>query len=485
MATNRYDLIVVGAGPAGQSAAEFAAWSGKRAVIVERAHAGGVVATTGGAPTKTIRETALELAGLGRRTTAGRDATSRSGPEGPHYLEGVRPILRDRTLDVRTRLQAIIAAQIESRGIDLVRGSARLLTGPRIEVTRPDGSRHELVGDAVLIATGSRPVHVAGVPFDDPDIYDSDELYALTRVPGDVAIVGGGAVGIEFATVLSTLGIPVTLVHASPRLLPAMDGELVDRLIAELEGLGVRYVLGSSVRSVTRAGARLVLTLSTGATLDSDAVLFAAGRTANVDGLGLDAAGVALTDRGLIGVDAFYRTAAEGIYAAGDVIGPSLASVAMQQGRAAACHALGLVLGVAVDRVPSTAVYGLPEIASVGATEEQLRTSGVRYVAGRADLATTARGVIAGRGGLLKLIVRADDRKLLGVHCLGDIASELVGIGHAVLHMGGPVDVFLTVALNTPTYGSAYRDAAIDAMRQLAALAGRWPSIAQVVGRAS
>ena len=477
MRPDRYDLIVIGAGPAGQSAAEFAAWSGKRAVIVEKAHAGGVVATTGGAPTKTLRETALELTGLGRNL-----ANLPGAHDAAVSLDLVRPVLRDRTLDVRTRLQAIVAAQIESRGIDLVRGSARLLPGCRVEVMGPDGSRRELAGESILIATGSSPAHLPGVPFEDPDIYDSDEVYALTRIPTDVAIVGGGAVGIEFATVLATLGIPVTLVHPSRRLLPGMDGELVDRLVAELEGLGVKYALGSTVEAITRTGARLILPLSNGTAIDADAVLFAAGRTANIDGLGLEGAGVRLTDRGLIAVDAFYRTSADGVYAAGDVIGPTLASVAMQQGRAAASHAFGLVLGMTVDRAPSSAVYGLPEIASVGATEEQLRTSGVRYVVGRADLATTARGVIAGRGGLLKLIVRADDRKLLGVHCLGDIASELVGMGHAVLHMGGPVDVFLTLALNTPTYGSAYRDAAIDVMRELTALSGRRPSVPQMTG---
>jgi NAD(P) transhydrogenase len=261
-----------------------------------------------------------------------------------------------------------------------------------------------------------------------------------------------------------------------------MDSEVVERLVAEREELGVRFALGSSVASVKRSADRLILTLSNGTTLEADAVLFAAGRAANVEGLDLDSAGVALTDRGSIAVDAYFRTSARGVYAAGDVIGPALASVSMQQGRAAACHAFGLLLGMAVDRAPSTAVYGLPEIASVGATEERLRASGVRYIVGRADLATTARGVIAGRGGLLKLVVHADDRKLLGVHCVGDIASELVGMGHAVLHMAGTIDVFLTVALNTPTYSSAYRDAAIDAMRQLSALAGPWPSVPQTIG---
>jgi NAD(P) transhydrogenase len=236
---------------------------------------------------------------------------------------------------------------------------------------------------------------------------------------------------------------------------------------------GVTLILKARVESTLRRDGRLTVALSNGASLHPAAVLFAAGRAANTAGLGLDRAGVEIDQRGRIVVDRYYQTTCPGIYAVGDAVAPTLASVAMQQGRAAVCHAFGLVFGVPIDRAASAAVYGLPELAGVGVTEEEIRRTGIPYVVGRSDLSNTARGAIAGRGGRLKLIVRADDRKLLGVHCIGDIASELVGMGHAVLHMNGPVDVFLTLALNTPTYSSAYRDAAIDAMGQLAALAGR------------
>jgi NAD(P) transhydrogenase len=236
-------------------------------------------------------------------------------------------------------------------------------------------------------------------------------------------------------------------------------------------------VLGAGVQSVARRDGRLVVDLPDGVEIDTGAVLFAAGRTPNTEGLGLNAAGVAVDPRGRIVVDGYYQTTCDGIYAVGDAVGPTLASIAAQQGRAAVCHALGLAFGVPVDRAPSAAVYGRPELAGVGATEEQVQDSGVPYVVGRCDLSRTARGAIAGRGGRLKLLVQADDRKLLGVHCIGDIASEMVGMGHTVLHMGGAVDVFLTLAFNTPTYASAYRDAAIDAMAQLARRARRGAQI--------
>ena len=241
------------------------------------------------------------------------------------------------------------------------------------------------------------------------------------------------------------------------------------------------FVLGAGADDVKRVYGRLTVTLSTNTVLAADAVLFAAGRTPNTEGLGLEEAGVLLDAHGRIVVDRYYRTTAAGVYAAGDVIGPALASTAMQQGRAATSHACGVVFGVAVDQSPSTAVYGLPEVAGVGTTEEQVQAAGIPYVVGRCDLAATPRGVIAGHGGLLKLIFRADDRKLLGVHCFGDIASEVVGLGHVVLHVGGPVELFLTLSLNTPTHSYAYHDATVDGLTRLAKQMG----LAEVLGTAS
>ncbi len=460
-----YDLIVVGSGPAGQSAAELAAFLGHSALIVERAMPGGVVTTTGGAPTKALREIALALGGE-RRDGLDDDRVARR-------FEASLESVRANTLGVCRSLQEAIARQIESSGVDYVQGAARLTSNRSVSIARSDGRVDDVTAHAIVLATGSRPVRFPGIPFDDPDVYDSNEIFTLRRLPRQIVIAGGGPVGVEFTTVFTALGVPVTLVDGNDRLLPTMDGELAARMAEDLATRGVALTTGARVAAVSRRDDRLIVNLSNGSSLETGAVLFAAGRVANTEGLGLDVAGVGLDGRGRIVVDRYFQTTSPGVYAVGDVAGQTLASLAAQQGRAAACHAFGLTFGVPVDRAPSAAVYGLPELAGVGATEEQVRSSGAAYVVGRCDLSRTARGEIASRGGLLKLIVGADDRRLLGVHCIGDIASELVGMGHAVLHMGGTIDIFLTLALNTPTYSAAYRDAAIDAMHQLVALAGR------------
>jgi NAD(P) transhydrogenase len=426
---------------------------------VERNKPGGVVTTTGGAPTKALREAAIYLTGYRQEEVYGVRAAA--------PLDVVLPTLQSRIERVRDVLQHAVAHRLAARGIAYLPGTARLGQDRTVHVTSPDGVDRALAARAVLVATGSRPTHRAGIPFGDPDVYDSDQIYTLTRAPKDIVIVGGGPIGVEFATVFTALGVPATLVSHSDRLLPAVDGELAGLVAEEFERRGVRLVLSAAADGVRRVHGRLTVTLSTGTVLAADAVLVAAGRTPNTEGLGLEEADVRLDARGRIVVDRSYRTTAPGIYAAGDVVHPVLASTAMQQGRAAAAHACGLVFGVVVDQAPSLAVYGLPEVAGVGATEEQAQAAGIPYVVGRCDLALTARGAIAGHGGLLKLIFRADDRKLLGVHCFGDIASEVVGLGHVVLHVGGSVEWFLTLALNTPTYSSAYHDATVDGLTRL------------------
>lgn len=452
--TDSYDLVVIGSGPAGQSAAELSAFLGRSTLIIERGLPGGTVTTAGGVPTKTLRELARSM-----HRSSRMDVSSEVLPE-----------LRTRTLAVCRSLQSTTATQIEQRGIDFVRGAARLTGDGTVTVDPPDGDARTIAARHIVLAPGSSPVRPSGIPFSDPDVYDSDEIFALQTLPPSMAIVGGGPVGVEFASVLNALGVAVTLIEHGDRILTTMDGELAMRMTAELERSGVVLRCGEGVANVSRHG-RLTMTLSSGLTLDTHAVLFATGRRANTDGLGLDRAGIALDSRGRIVVDRYFMTTCAEVYAVGDAVAPTLASVAMQQGRAAVCHALGLAFGVPVDRQASAAVYGLPEVAAVGVHEEEVRASGVAYVVGRAALEGTARGTIAGTHGLLKLIVRADDRRLLGVHCIGEIASELVAMGHAALHMGAAVDLFLTLALNTPTYTAAYRDAAIDAVMQLSQLA--------------
>jgi NAD(P) transhydrogenase len=459
-----YDLVVIGSGPAGQVAAELAASFGRRVLMVERNRPGGVVTTTGGAPTKALREAALYLTGYRQEEVYGVRAAA--------PLEVVLPTLRARVESVRDVLQDVVADRLARYGITYLQGTVRLGTGRTVHITFPDGVERQVGARAILLATGSRPAHPPGVPFDDPDVYDSDRVYTIRTAPKDVVIVGGGAVGVEFASAFTALGVAVTLVSLSERLLPTLDGELARLVADEFERRGTQVVLGAGADAVRRIHGRLHVTLSTGDDLAADAVLFATGRTPNTAGLGLEQAGVRVDGDGRIVVDRYYRTSAAGIYAAGDVVRPGLASNAMQQGRAAAAHACGLVFGVVVDQIPGTAVYSVPEVAGVGATEEQVSAAGVAYAVGRCDLASTPRGAIAGHGGLLKLIFRADDRKLLGVHCFGDIASEVVGMGQVVLHLGGSVELFLTLALNTPTYTAAYNDATVDGLSQLAEVMG-------------
>jgi NAD(P) transhydrogenase len=457
-----YELVVIGAGPAGEVAAELAAAFGRRVLIVERNRPGGVVTTTGGAPTKALREAALYLTGYRQEEVYGVRAAA--------PLEAVMPTLRGRIEQVRDVLQEAVAHRFVARGIAYLQGTAQLEADHTVHVTSSEGPARQVAARAVLLATGSRPTHYPGIAFDDPDVYDSDEIYSLGTVPQDIVIVGGGPISIEFATVFTALGIPATLVSNADRLLPNIDGELAGLMADEFQRRGVRLVLGAGADGVRRVDGQLRVTLSTGSVLDADAVLVAAGRTPNTEGLGLEQAGVRIDARGRILVDRYYRTTAPGIYAAGDVVKPGLASNAMQQGRAAAAHACGLVFGVEIDQTASSAVYGLPEVACVGATEEQIRAAGIPYAVGRCDLATTPRGAIAGHGGLLKLIFHAESRKLLGVHCFGDIASEVVGLGHVVLQLGGRVELFLTLALNTPTYSYAYHDATVDGLTRLTKL---------------
>jgi NAD(P) transhydrogenase len=435
--------------------------------IVERNTPGGVVTTTGGAPTKALREAAVYLTGYRQEEVYGVRAAA--------PLEAVMPTLRARIEHVRDVLQEAVAHRFVARGIAYLQGIARLDADRTVHITSPDGLAREVAARAVLVATGSRPTHDPRIAFDDPDVYDSDEIYSLRTVPKDIVVVGGGPTGAEFATVFTALGIPATLVSKSERLLPNIDGELAGLLTDEFQRRGVRLVLGAGADDVRRVDGRLRVTLSTGTVLGGDAVLVAAGRTPNTEGLGLEEAGVRLDAGGRILVDRYHRTTAPGIYAAGDVVKPGLASNAMQQGRAAAAHACGLVFGVEIDQTAGSAVYGLPEVAGVGATEEEVRATGIPYAVGRCDLATTPRGAIAGHGGLLKLIFRADNRKLLGIHCFGDIASEVVGLGHVVLQLGGRVELFVTLALNTPTYSYAYHDATVDGLTRLTKLMGPFP----------
>jgi NAD(P) transhydrogenase len=458
--TDTYDLIAIGAGPAGESATELAAFFGHRSAVIERAQPGGTVTTSGGAPTKTLREAALYLTGFCEGDVYG---LRMAAPP-----EIATDIIRKRTQTVCELLQKVTADNIASRDIDYIRGAARLDPDGGVIVSAEGEHDRRMRAKVVLIATGSRPFRPKDISFDIPGVCDTDTILQRGRVPKNIVIAGGGPVGVEFATICHALGAEVTLLDRGARLITAMDSEVSEYMEGLFGTWGVAVLFGASVERVAARGAGLEVELSTGQRLFPDTLLFAAGRIANTQGLGLEALGVELDPRGRIVVDQNFGTAVPGIYAAGDVVRPTLASIAMEQGRVAICHAFGIPFEGTVDPCPVSAIYGMPEVSGAGVTEEQCRAQGLDYEVGSADLALTPRGAIAGRGGLLKLIFLKADRKLIGVHCIGDIASEIVGIGQMVIRCGGTLNTIANMSFNTPTYSYAYKYAAFDGLRRLA-----------------
>jgi NAD(P) transhydrogenase len=459
--TEGYDLVVVGGGPAGEKAAAQAAYFGKRVALVEREERPGGSGWSGaGVPSKTLREAALYLTGFRRRELYGLGLDL--------ARETVLERLRARTWDVVDLTHASVTRNIERHGIELIRGEARLGPGRTVLVRGEDAAR-TLEAEVILIATGSRPFHPSGIPFDDPDVHDAESILFLERIPDRCVVIGGGAVGCEYASIFAALGADVTLVDRSGQLLPFLDTEISVALAELLRGMGMTIAFGTSITSVRREGVGLLVELSAGEPIRSDAILFAAGRIGNTESLGLADAGVQVDERGRILVDGTYRTTAEAIYAAGDVIGPpALASVSMEQGRVAVCHAFDISFKETVDPLPPFGVYSIPEVAMVGMTEEEARAGAIDVECGRGPFEANARARISGATeGLVKLVFRRDDRRLLGVHIIGDDASELVAIGQAVLHQGGTIDYFIHTTFNVPTRSEAYKYAAYDGLQRL------------------
>jgi NAD(P) transhydrogenase len=458
-ASGEYDVAVIGAGPAGEAAADLAGSLGYSVALVERDTVGGTVVTNGGAPTKTFREAALYLSSFGKEEIYG---VTLSAPP-----EVIYPAIRDRAREVSERLRQAALAGIRDRGVRLVPGEG-CVDGEHTVVARAgDGTQTRLRAERVIIATGSRPLRPASVPFGDACVFDSETVIGISAKPRELLIVGGGAIGVEYATIFSALDVPVTILDGGPRLAATMDGEISRRLEQVFLARGNRVILGTGMVSVRRDGADLAVELADGRQLRPDALLFAAGRSVSTAGLGLERAGVEVDERGRVVVDAQRRTSCPWIFAAGDVIGPSLASVAIDQGRQALCGALGLDFSAHVDEVPAAAVYGLPEVARAGKSEEDCIAEGIPFESGRCELGTTPRGLIAGQEGLLKLIFHAGTGILLGVHAICEIASEISGTGQAMIHNGATIEDVIRMAYNTPTYTYGYKLAASDVLARL------------------
>jgi NAD(P) transhydrogenase len=459
-----YDLVVIGTGPAGEKAAALAAYFGRRVAIVERnALTGGVAVThVGMIPTKTLREAALYVTGYRKR-----DLYGVSVDLDPSKIYAA---LRSRTNDVIETMARHVRANLDRHHVELVRGQARLAGGGVVHVSsRAGGGERTLHGEAVLIATGSRPYHPPGFPFDDPDVLDAEGVLGIQEPPGSVVVVGGGAIGCEHASIFTALGSEVTVVDANPRLLTYVDAELSELLGRCFVEMGMQLRFGTGIDRVSRDDRGLLVGLTDGAELRPDKVLVASGRSGNTEGLDLEAVGVLVDSRGRIVVDDAFRTTADGVFAAGDVIGPpALASTAMEQGRVAAAAALGITTQAVIDPSPPTGVYSIPEIAAVGLTEQAVAALEDDYVVGRATFETNSRANISGATeGMVKLIVERSSRKLLGVHVLGESATEAIHVGQAVLKHGDTVDYFITTTLNVPTLCEAYKYAAYDALQRL------------------
>jgi NAD(P) transhydrogenase len=460
MSEHVFDIAVIGSGPAGQKAAVQAAKAKARVVVIEEgARVGGACVHRGTIPSKTLRETAVAL-GLLRRRSAG--------------VLDVQPPEELKLASLMTRLdqvvaahQAIIADQLDRNGIARWHGRARFVSPHVVEVRGVDGSVRRASAKFVVIATGSKPRNPAGVPIDHEHVLDSDSILTLPYLPRSLAVIGSGVIATEYACIFAALGVAVTMIDRSPRPLAFLDEELTAEVSRAFARAGGTYIGGRSAKHIVWDGHEVIAQLDDGRAIRTEKLLYCLGREANIGGLALEAAGIVPTLRGLLEVDANCRTKVEHIYAVGDVIGPpSLAATAMEQGRRAACHALGLAPPGSSDLVPA-GVYAIPEIATIGLTEVQAREQHGGAVVGRARFAELARGQISGiEDGLLKLVCDAAGKWLLGVQVVGEGATELVHVGQIALVAGWEVDAFVDNVFNFPTLAEAYRVAALDVCKQ-------------------
>jgi len=456
-----WDVVVVGSGPAGHKATIQAAKAGRKVLLVEReTNVGGACVHRGTIPSKTLRETALALAAFRSRTG------------------GLFPVTVSEELEVAslmTRMEDVVRAherfmteQLRRNGVRKIHGRARFVDARTIEVEQVSGERLLARAGTIVLATGSRPRTPPDVPVDHDKILDSDSLLSLTWLPKSLVVLGAGVIAAEYASILAALGVQVTMIDKGERPLAFLDSEIVDSFVAAFSRAGGRYLGGRRHSKVEWDGVEhVVTTLDDGSVLRSERVLCCLGRVANVDGLDLAAAGLALNERGVIPVDANCRTAVPHVYAVGDVIGPpSLASSSMEQGRRAVCHALGLSLTRGSEAIPA-GIYTIPEMSQVGLTEAEARKKQGGCLVGRARFEELARGQISAiQDGLLKLVADPGGKQVLGIQIVGEGACELIHVGQMALISGFEVDGFVDNIFNFPTLAEAYRVAALDIVKQ-------------------
>jgi NAD(P) transhydrogenase len=457
-----FDLIVIGSGPAGQKGAICAAKLRKRVAVIDRRQMmGGVCVHTGTIPSKSVREAIFQLTGIAVRTFYGNNYRG----NGDVSLQD----LSFRVTSIVSRETDVIRAQLKRNGVAVYQGLAKFADPHTIEV-EGEGDKVTLRGDNVLVACGTRPARSPEIPFDGKRILDTDDFTCLNSVPKEIIVVGAGVVGLEYASFMAALGAEVTLIDQRPVVLDFVDREIVDALAYHLRQMGTTFRLGEKV---TRVGYdperdRVFAELESGKKVRGDVLLYAVGRQANGDQLCLEAAGLQPDSRGKIKVNPFYQTEMPHIYAAGDIVGfPALASTSMEQGRLASCHMFGAPCEQMQELFPY-GIYTIPEISMVGQTEEKLTAAKIPYEVGVSKYAELAKSMMLGdETGMLKLLFNRDTRKLLGVHVIGQRATEIIHIGQAVLSYGGSIEYFRDAVFNYPTLAEAYKVAALDGLNKL------------------
>jgi NAD(P) transhydrogenase len=458
-----FDLVCVGSGPAGQRAAVQGAKLGRRVAVVEKRRCvGGVCLDTGTIPSKTLREAVITFSGLAGKGDRLSWARLDHRPTCEELFAGVDAVI--------AREVEVVENQLRRNGVELLSGEASFLDPHKLAV-RAEGVTRSVTAHQIVIAVGTEPAPVPGVEADGEIVLDTDDMVRLKQLPRTACVVGAGVIGIEYASILAALGVTVTLVERRERPLEFLDHEIVDELLHQMRIRNVTFRLGEAVQSVDVAPGpprKAVVALESGKRIVGDMVLFSAGRLAATRTLNLAAAGLAADERGRLRVDEQFRTAVPHIFAAGDVIGyPSLAATSSEQGRLAACAAFGLDAGPMSPHFP-IGIYAIPEISMAGATEQDLTGRRIPYETGQARYREIARGQILGdHSGMFKMLFHRENHRLLGVHCIGTGATELVHIGQAVLGLGGGLDYFLGTVFNYPTLAECYKVAALDASNKL------------------
>ncbi|MFC9430488.1 Si-specific NAD(P)(+) transhydrogenase [Streptomyces sp. NPDC056987] len=454
-------MLVIGSGPGGQKAAIAAAKLGRRVAVVDRPHMiGGVSLHTGTVPSKTLREAVLYLSGLTQRDLYGQSYRLKD--------EITVADLTARTQHVVGLEVDVVRSQLARNQVTLVSGTGRFMDEHTVAVRNEAGQERLLTADHLVIATGTRPARPASVEFDDRTVMDSDSVLSMAEVPRSMVIVGAGVIGMEYASMFAALGSKITVVEQRAGMLDFCDAEVVEALKYRLRDLAVTFRFGETVAAVERHDEGTLTVLESGKKIAADAVMYSAGRQGLTEALDLGKAGLAADRRGRIPVDEHYRTSVPHIYAVGDVIGfPALAATSMEQGRAAAYHACEEPVNP-MHHLQPIGIYTIPEISFVGRTEDQLTEERVPFEVGVARYRELARGQIVGDAhGMLKLLVSPEDRRLLGVHCFGSGATELIHIGQAVMGCGGTVDYLVDAVFNYPTLAESYKVAALDVTNKM------------------